>query len=80
MDPSHFVAQRLFVFDSCAEDVRRDLDLNCMGSGGLVTFPPIESTNVHVNLVVNDLAVAVFVALERRITALNRMVAVGIQR
>ncbi len=39
-----------------------------------VAFPPMENMNLHLNVVVNDLAVAIFMATERRITVIDGLV------
>jgi hypothetical protein len=66
-----FVVQRLFVFDSFHESNKIDMNETTLGSK-LVAFPPSdhEHTNMmdmHLNVVINDLAVAVFEQLEGRI-------------
>lgn len=66
-----FVVQRLFVFDSFHDSNKIDLNEMSLGSK-LVAFPPSdhEHTNMmdmHLNVVINDLAVAVFEQLEGRI-------------
>lgn len=67
-----FVVQRLFVFDSFHEDSKVDMSTTSLGSS-LVAFPPAEGDNatkvmdMHTNVVVTDLAVAIFQELEDRI-------------
>lgn len=69
---------RLFVFDSFHEDLNPEVNLQAatetlnIKSNSLVAFPPAdeersEMMNLHVNVVVNDLAVAVFQVLEGKI-------------
>ena len=64
------VVQRLFVFDSFQDTlVKIDLTTSKLGSN-LVAFPPHENQHMmdlHLNVVVNDLAVAVFRQLEIKI-------------
>jgi hypothetical protein len=66
------VVQRLFVFDSFREGTEVDLSSSRLGSN-LVAFPPSDEhhhshmMDLHLNVVVNDLAVAVFRQLEIRI-------------
>jgi hypothetical protein len=66
-----FVVQRLFVFDSFHDSNKVDMNEMTLGSK-LVAFPPLdhEHTNMmdmHLNVVINDLAVNVFEQLEGRI-------------
>ncbi|CAJ1923429.1 unnamed protein product [Cylindrotheca closterium] len=67
-----FVVQRLFVFDSFHEDSKVDMSTTSLGSS-LVAFPPAEGDSstkmmdMHTNVVVTDLAVAIFQELEDRI-------------
>jgi hypothetical protein len=66
-----FVVQRLFVFDSFHEANKVDLAQTSLGSS-LVAFPPADDEHshmmdLHINVVVNDLAVAIFQELELRI-------------
>mmetsp|Transcript_4602 Transcript_4602/g.10885 ORF Transcript_4602/g.10885 Transcript_4602/m.10885 type:complete len:1558 (+) Transcript_4602:62-4735(+) len=67
-----FVVQRLFVFDSFHEDSKVDMATTSLGSS-LVAFPPAEGDNstkvmdMHTNVVVTDLSVAIFQELEDRI-------------
>jgi hypothetical protein len=69
-----FVVQRLFVFDSFHEACAGKLDLvqTSLGSN-LVAFPPVPENDegkimdLHMNVVINDLAVAVFRDLEEKI-------------
>jgi len=65
------VVQRLFVFDSFKEGNEVDLSSSRLGSN-LVAFPPADDRHthmmdLHLNVVVNDLAVAIFRQLEIRI-------------
>ena len=86
---------RLFIFDSFDESVQQKVDLRKtrFASNQLVAFPPLDmgvsegnSTNsqmmaLHWNVVVNDLAVALFRNVERRIQvndALSKMLSKGI--
>ena len=71
------VLTRLFVFDSFDEDIQSRVDLNQtrFRSNQLVAFPPIlnegganaQMMALHWNVVVNDLAVALFRNAERKI-------------
>lgn len=64
-----FVVQRLFVFDSFHDSIKVDVSEVFKGPS-LVAFPPSENENMidlHLNVVLNDLAVAVFRELEARI-------------
>ena len=64
---------RLFVFDSFDEGIQNRVNLNAtrFQSSQLVAFPPLEGSSqmidVHWNVVVNDLAVTLFLNIERRI-------------
>ena len=69
---------RMFVFDSFDEESQRNVDLsdNMLGSD-LVAFPPSDDKHthmmdLHLNVVVNDLAVAIFRQLEISIRRLVR--------
>jgi hypothetical protein len=71
------VVQRLFVFDSFKEGNPVDLSSSRLGSN-LVAFPPSDNRNKHVmdlhlNVVVNDLAVAIFRQLEIKIRESDTM-------
>ncbi len=70
--PKHFIAKRLFVFDSFDCD-KVDLAKSSMKSGELIAFPPTDNMELHLNVVVNDLAVAIFINLEKRIRALDNL-------
>ena len=63
---------RLFVFDSF-EEHKVDLNATRFRSSQLVAFPPLEGSTkmmgLHWNVVVNDLAVALFRNVERKIRA-----------
>lgn len=67
------VLVRLFVFDSFDEGIQQRVNLNAtrFQSSQLVAFPPLEGSSqmiaLHWNVVVNDLAVALFRNTERRI-------------
>lgn len=67
-----FVVQRLFVFDSVHEDNEVDIANTSLGSS-LVAFPPVSGDNaqkmmdMHTNVVITDLTVAIFQELEDRI-------------
>jgi hypothetical protein len=67
-----FVVQRLFVFDSFHEDNKVDISSTSLGSS-LVAFPPADGDNaqkmmdMHTNVVINDMTVAIFQELEDRI-------------
>lgn len=66
-----FVVQRLFVFDSFDESNKVDVSASLQGAS-LVAFPPadkehVQMMDVHMNVVINDLAVAIFRELEGRI-------------
>lgn len=73
--PSHFVTQRMFVFDSCDDTAeRKAVDLSqtkLYKFDQIVAFPPIENMDMHLNVVINNLAVAMLQSLERRIKALD---------
>lgn len=72
------VVQRLFVFDSFAGEGEVDLSSSRLGSN-LVAFPPSENPSnshtmdLHLNVVVNDLAVGIFRQLEIRIRESDSM-------
>jgi len=71
------VVQRLFVFDSFQEGNEIDLSNSRLGSN-LVAFPPADDghthmMDLHLNVVVNDLAVAIFRQLEIRIRESDTM-------
>ena len=66
---SHLEKKRIVVFDSFAEessgidvDASRVVNLN-----ELIAFPPLQVMDMHLNVVVNDLAVTIFIDLEERI-------------
>jgi hypothetical protein len=64
--------QRLFVFDSFHESNKIDLSQNLDLGSSLVAFPPSDPEHTdmmdrHMNIVINDLAIAVFQGLEGRI-------------
>ena len=67
------VVKRLFVFDSFEDSCRQvDLTKTKLGSSLVVAFPPADSEHtqmmdLHLNVVVNDLAVAIFRQLETKI-------------
>eukprot|EP00814_Leptocylindrus_danicus_P002176 CAMPEP_0116006212 /NCGR_PEP_ID=MMETSP0321-20121206/1599_1 /TAXON_ID=163516 /ORGANISM="Leptocylindrus danicus var. danicus, Strain B650" /LENGTH=297 /DNA_ID=CAMNT_0003474733 /DNA_START=46 /DNA_END=936 /DNA_ORIENTATION=- len=65
----HVSNKRLFVFDSFMES--SDIDASrVVNPNELVAFPPVTQDSVmdmHLNVVVNDLAVAIFLDLEARI-------------
>lgn len=69
--PKHFVTKRLFVFDSFDDENEIDLSKTTLLPDELVAFPPLENMHLHLNLVVNNLAVAVFIALEKKIKILD---------
>jgi hypothetical protein len=64
--------ERLFVFDSFDEECQKiDLSKSSMGNS-ILAFPPADEAHsqmmdLHLNVVVNDLAVAIFQALETKI-------------
>ena len=67
------VVQRLFVFDSFDESNKVDLSNSLLGHS-IVAFPPTDAEHIHMmdlhmNVVMNDLAVSVFRALESKIRA-----------
>ena len=72
------VVQRLFVFDSFSDGANQlDLTSSKLGSN-LVAFPPADNQHthmmdLHLNVVVNDLAVAIFRQLELRIKESDTM-------
>lgn len=65
--------ERLFVFDSFDEECQKNVDLQKSNMGNsILAFPPIDEEHsqmldLHLNVVVNDLAVAVFRNLETKI-------------
>jgi len=65
--------ERLFVFDSFDEDCQHiDLSQTTASSSSILAFPPSDTAHsemmdLHLNVVVNDLAVAIFRNLESRI-------------
>jgi len=72
------VVPRIFVFDSFHEDVVNNSSVDLkeatqrlgLTNSSLVAFPPAERSNMmdlHMNVVVNDLAVAVFRELEEKV-------------
>lgn len=70
--PQNFCISRLFVFDSFETlDILDLTQTKSQRSGALVAFPPIENMDLHLNVVVNDLAVAIFSAMEKRISVLD---------
>jgi len=73
MAPKHYVDKRLFVFDSFDEGNQIDLTKSKLKPGELVAFPPTENMDLHLNVVVNDLAVSMFMNLERRIRTLDEL-------
>jgi hypothetical protein len=71
-----FVVQRLFVFDSFHEANQVNLSqvsaTSLLGTSSLVAFPPTDQESIpmmdlHMNVVINDLAVAIFRELEGKI-------------
>jgi len=80
----HKVIRRIFIFDSFEEEEedvttasrpRQRIDLSkttMFKSGELIAFPPIGTNmmDLHLNVVLNDLAVAIFLQLEDRIRLL----------
>jgi hypothetical protein len=68
--PKHFVTKRMFVFDSFEEDCTVDLT-KAQNIAELVSFPPTQSMNFHLNVVINDLAVNIFQNLEKRIRLID---------
>jgi hypothetical protein len=65
--------ERLFVFDSFDEEIMRNIDMtqSTMGNS-MLAFPPLEDVemmDMHLNVVVNDLAVSIFRDLEAKIMA-----------
>jgi len=73
MAPKYYVDKRLFVFDSFDEGNELDLTESKLKPGELVAFPPTENMDLHLNVVVNDLAVSMFMNLERRIRTLDEL-------
>jgi len=71
-DQRDAVVERLFVFDSFDEDCQ-DVDLTKTKFGtNILAFPPSDEAHsqmmdLHLNVVVNDLAVAIFQQIEKRI-------------
>lgn len=68
--------ERLFVFDSFHEDCQGiDLSSSRMGGNSILAFPPVDESNdefsemmnLHLKIVINDLAVTVFRSIERKI-------------
>ena len=68
--PKHFVTKRMFVFDSFEEDCKVDLT-KAQNIAELVSFPPTQSMNFHLSVVINDLAVNIFQNLEKRIRIID---------
>ena len=69
--------QRLFVFDSFDEDCQK-IDLS-QANTQLLAFPPYDETHstmmdLHLNVVVNDLAVAIFRSLEEKIQQADKII------
>lgn len=65
------VVTRLFVFDSFDEECQKRIDLTKLGSS-MIAFPPSDDAHhhmmdLHLNVVLNDLAVAIFRELETKI-------------
>ena len=64
--------ERLFVFDSFDEDCQK-IDLNQSKTGNtILAFPPSDEAHsqmmgLHLNVVINDLAVAIFRTLEKKV-------------
>ena len=73
MAPKHYIEKRLFVFDSFDEENDLDLTMSNLKPGELVAFPPTENMDLHLNVVVNDLAVSMYMNLERRIRTLDKL-------
>jgi hypothetical protein len=73
MAPKHFIDKRMFVFDSFEEGNNIDLSLTRLKPGELIAFPPTDNMDLHLNVVINDLAVSTFVNLERRIKVLDKL-------
>ncbi len=79
MAPRHFITKRLFVFDSFDEEciAKNIVDVSnttYTKPNESVAFPPMEENiNLHLNVVVNDLSVAIFMALERRIRVIDEL-------
>jgi hypothetical protein len=76
MSPRHFITKRLFIFDSFDESCLEKNIVNMTNTrftkpNEFNAFPPTENMNLHLNVVVNDLAVAIFMALERRIKVVD---------
>lgn len=70
--------ERLFVYDSFDEDCQKiDLSKSNMGNK-ILAFPPTDEAHIammqfHMNVVINDLAVAIFLALEAKIQESDRI-------
>ena len=60
MAPKNFIQKRLFVFDSFEDGNLIDLSESKANPGELVAFPPTENMDLHLNVVVQDLAVSTF--------------------
>ena len=88
ISPRHFVNKRLFLFNSFEERCIKDQILSSnttattnddtrkslLEPNEIVAFPPMENNmNLHLNVVVNDLAVAIFMSLERRIRVIDTL-------
>eukprot|EP00978_Attheya_sp_CCMP212_P001983 scaffold4090_cov42-Attheya_sp.AAC.1 len=74
--PKHTIIKRMFVFDSFDEEWQQRVDLTQSTLGtNLVAFPPSDDgqstkmMDLHLNVTLNDLAVAIFCQLEHRIRA-----------
>jgi len=66
----HKVIRRIFIFDTFDDTTRHNVDLSktqLFKSGELIAFPPTNMMDLHLNVVLNDLAVAIFLQLEDRI-------------
>lgn len=73
MAPKYFVDKRMFVFDSFEDGNNIDLSMTRLKPGELIAFPPTDNMDLHLNVVVNDLAVSTFVNLERRVKVLDKL-------
>lgn len=72
--------KRLYIYDSFGTDVQNiDMTKSTMSSNSILAFPPTSEDHsqmmeLHMNVVVNDLAVAVFLDLETKIRESNSLI------
>ena len=73
MAPKHYITQRLFIFDSFSEQAIENKIITHT-SKDVVAFPPLIENNImnlHLNVVVNDLAMNIFMMMEKRIRVID---------